>query len=83
MQDKYRDEDRPRFGVLRGKEFEMLDGYSFSADQAGLDAAYDKQAVAYRNIFDRIGFGLQGHLGGFRDHGGQKFTGIFCASGRW
>lgn len=55
MQDKYRDEDRPRFGVLRGKEFEMLDGYSFSADQAGLDAAYDKQAVAYRNIFDRIG----------------------------
>lgn len=55
MQDKYRDEDRPRFGVLRGKEFEMLDGYSFSADQAGLDAAYDKQAVAYRNIFDQIG----------------------------
>lgn len=55
MQDKYRDEDRPRFGILRGKEFEMLDGYSFSADQVGLDAAYDKQAVAYRNIFDRIG----------------------------
>ncbi|MBM6753976.1 proline--tRNA ligase [Lactobacillus alvi] len=55
MQDKYRDEDRPRFGILRGKEFEMLDGYSFSADQAGLDAAYDKQAIAYRNIFNRIG----------------------------
>lgn len=55
LQDKYRDEDRPRFGVLRGKEFEMFDAYSFSADQAGLDAAYDKQAVAFRNIFDRIG----------------------------
>ena len=55
LQDKYRDEDRPRFGVLRGKEFEMFDAYSFSADQAGPDAAYDKQAVAFRNIFDRIG----------------------------
>ncbi len=55
LQDKFRDEDRPRYGILRGKEFEMLDGYSFSADQAGLDRAYDLQARAYRNIFDRIG----------------------------
>lgn len=55
LQDKYRDEDRPRYGILRGKEFEMLDGYSFSADQAGLDEAYNLQAKAYRNIFDRIG----------------------------
>jgi prolyl-tRNA synthetase len=55
LQDKFRDEDRPRYGILRGKEFEMLDGYSFSADQAGLDEAYDKQEQAYRNIFDRIG----------------------------
>ncbi|WP_283595896.1 proline--tRNA ligase [Limosilactobacillus vaginalis] len=55
LQDKFRDEDRPRYGILRGKEFEMLDGYSFSADQAGLDQAYDLQARAYRNIFDRIG----------------------------
>lgn len=54
LQDKFRDEDRPRYGILRGKEFEMLDGYSFSADQAGLDQAYDLQARAYRNIFDRI-----------------------------
>lgn len=53
--DKFRDEPRPRFGVLRGKEFSMLDAYSFSADQAGLDEAYNKQAQAYRNIFDRIG----------------------------
>ena len=55
LQDKFRDEDRPRYGILRGKEFEMLDGYSFSADQSGLDQAYDLQARAYRNIFDRIG----------------------------
>ncbi len=55
LQDKFRDEDRPRYGILRGKEFEMLDGYSFSADQAGLDQAYDLQARAYRNIFDRVG----------------------------
>ncbi|WP_124031405.1 proline--tRNA ligase [Limosilactobacillus vaginalis] len=55
LQDKFRDEDRPRYGILRGKEFEMLDGYSFSADQAGLDQAYALQARAYRNIFDRIG----------------------------
>lgn len=55
LQDKFRDEDRPRYGILRGKEFEMLDGYSFSADQAGLDEAYNLQAKAYRNIFDKIG----------------------------
>ena len=53
--DKFRDEGRPRYGVLRGKEFSMYDGYSFSADQEGLDEAYNDQAKAYRNIFDRIG----------------------------
>lgn len=53
--DKFRDEPRPRYGILRGKEFSMLDGYSFSADQKGLDDAYDLQAQAYRNIFDRAG----------------------------
>ncbi len=55
LQDKFRDEARPRYGVLRSKEFEMFDAYSFSADQAGLDAAYNDHAKAYRNIFDRIG----------------------------
>lgn len=53
--DKFRDEGRPRYGVLRGKEFSMYDGYSFSADQEGLDEAYNDQAKAYRRIFDRIG----------------------------
>lgn len=55
LQDKFRDEDRPRYGILRGKEFEMLDGYSFASNLAGLDKAYDLQAQAYRNIFDRVG----------------------------
>ena len=55
LQNKFRDEDRPRYGILRGKEFEMLDGYSFAADEAGLDEAYQQQAQAYRNIFDRVG----------------------------
>lgn len=55
LTDKFRDEGRPRYGVLRGKEFEMFDAYSFSADQEGLDEAYNDQAKAYRNIFDRIG----------------------------
>ena len=55
LQDKFRDEARPRYGVLRSKEFEMFDAYSFSADQAGLDQAYNDQAKAYRNIFNRIG----------------------------
>lgn len=55
LQDKFRDEARPRYGVLRSKEFEMFDAYSFSADQAGLDEAYNNQAKAYRNIFNRIG----------------------------
>lgn len=55
IQDKLRDEDRPRYGILRGKEFIMKDAYSFTADQAGLDKVYDQMAVAYRNIFDRVG----------------------------
>lgn len=55
IQDKFRDEDRPRYGILRSKEFSMYDGYSFSADKAGLDDAYQKMAVAFRNVFDRCG----------------------------
>lgn len=53
--DKFRNEPRPRYGVLRGKEFSMLDAYSFAADEEGLDEAYQAQAQAYRNIFDRAG----------------------------
>jgi prolyl-tRNA synthetase len=52
---KFRDEIRPRFGLLRGREFLMKDAYSFDLDQKGLDAHYKKMDGAYRKIFDRCG----------------------------
>jgi prolyl-tRNA synthetase len=52
---KFRDEIRPRFGVIRSKEFIMKDAYSFDVDQAGLDESYNAMAKAYRRIFDRCG----------------------------
>lgn len=55
IQTKFRDENRPRFGVLRGREFIMKDAYSFSVDQEGLDESYKNMESAYINIFDRIG----------------------------
>jgi len=50
---KFRDEIRPRFGLLRGREFLMKDAYSFDVDQKGLDAHYKKMDAAYRRIFER------------------------------
>ena len=55
IQTKFRDEPRPRAGLLRGREFSMKDAYSFDADQASLDATYQRMRVAYRNIFRRCG----------------------------
>ena len=55
IQDKYRDEPRPRAGLLRGREFTMKDAYSFDVDDAGLDASYDLQRAAYERIFTRLG----------------------------
>lgn len=55
IQTKFRDEDRPRFGLLRGREFTMLDVYSFSVDQAGLDHAYEQMEKAFTAIFDQVG----------------------------
>lgn len=55
IQTKYRDERRPRFGVMRSREFIMKDAYSFDKDQAGLDASYDKMHEAYVKIFNRCG----------------------------
>src|SRR5512140_897232 len=52
---KFRDEIRPRFGLLRGREFLMKDAYSFDLDQAGLDVHYRKMDAAYRRIFERCG----------------------------
>ena len=55
IQDKYRDEARPRAGLLRGREFTMKDAYSFDASDEGLDASYMAQRDAYERIFQRLG----------------------------
>jgi prolyl-tRNA synthetase len=54
MQTKYRDEPRPRYGLIRTREFIMKDAYTFDKDEAGLDVAYQKQFNAYKNIMDRL-----------------------------
>ena len=55
IQHKYRDEKRPRFGVMRSREFVMKDAYSFDRDESGLDLSYKAMAKAYCAIFDRCG----------------------------
>ena len=55
IQTKFRDERRPRFGLMRGREFIMKDAYSFDRDQAAAKASYQVMAQAYRRIFDRFG----------------------------
>lgn len=55
IQTKYRDERRPRFGIMRSREFIMKDAYSFDKDQSGLDVSYDKMHDAYVKIFNRCG----------------------------
>ena len=71
IQTKFRDEPRPRAGLLRGREFVMKDAYSFDADLAGLDASFDKMVAAYKAIFTRCGLDFQivdaagGGIGGF------------------
>jgi prolyl-tRNA synthetase len=56
IQTKYRDEARPRAGVLRGREFQMKDSYSFDLDDAGLAESYALHRAAYQRIFTRLGF---------------------------
>jgi prolyl-tRNA synthetase len=55
IQTKFRDERRPRFGLMRGREFIMKDAYSFDRDQVSAKASYQVMAKAYRRIFDRFG----------------------------
>ena len=72
IQNKYRDEARPRAGVLRGREFVMKDSYSFDVDDDGLAASYELHRQAYIKIFDRLGFdyvivkAMSGAMGGSR-----------------
>ena len=72
IQTKYRDEARPRAGLLRGREFVMKDSYSFDVDDAGLERSYQAHRDAYIRIFDRLGFeyvivkATSGAMGGSR-----------------
>jgi len=74
IQTKFRDEPRPKSGLLRVRQFIMKDSYTFDMDQAGLDAAYDKHYHAYRRIFDRCGLEYSaveahsGAMGGSQSH---------------
>jgi len=70
IQTKYRDEPRPRSGIIRGREFVMKDSYSFDLDDAGLEASYNKHRHAYIKTFDRLGLkynivsAMSGAMGG-------------------
>ncbi len=72
VQTKFRDEIRPRFGVMRSREFIMKDAYSFDIDEAGLEASYQKMHAAYTTIFERLGLTFRvvdadsGEIGGSR-----------------
>ena len=70
IQNKFRDEARPRAGLLRGREFTMKDSYSFDIDDEGLQVSYDKHRVSYQRTFDRLGMpyvivsAMSGAMGG-------------------
>jgi len=70
IQNKFRDEARPRAGLLRCREFTMKDSYSFDVDEAGLEASYQKHRVAYQRTFERLGMpfvivsAMSGAMGG-------------------
>lgn len=79
IQTKYRDEARPRFGLMRSREFIMKDAYSFDRDEAGLDVSYNEMYDAYDKIFERCGLKCRpveadsGAIGGSNSH---EFTAI-------
>lgn len=79
IQDKFRDERRPRFGLMRSREFIMKDLYSFDKDIDGMNISYDKMYKAYSNIFSRVGLSYRpveadnGAIGGGHSH---EFTAL-------
>lgn len=79
-QDKFRDEIRPRFGLIRGKEFIMKDAYSFDADEAGADVSYRAMYDAYVRIFARVGLKAKPVEADTGDIGG-KFSHEFMVFG--
>ena len=79
MQMKYRDEDRPRYGLLRGREFLMKDAYSFTANKEQLDVIFNQMEQAYRNIFDACGLNYRAIIGDAGAMGGtdsKEFSAI-------
>lgn len=74
IQTKFRDEKRPRYGLLRGREFVMKDAYSFHTSKESLDETYEKMVQAYTNIFTRLGLNFRaviadsGSIGGKDTH---------------
>ena len=74
MQNKYRDEIRPRFGLMRSREFVMKDGYSFDVDEEGLHKSYQDEYDAYTRVFTRCGLEFKqveadsGQIGGNHSH---------------
>ena len=79
ISDKYRDEARPRYGMMRSRVFIMKDNYSFAKDAAGLDESYEKMYEAYSNVFTRCGLNFRpveadtGAIGGSNSH---EFTAL-------
>lgn len=76
IQTKYRDERRPRFGMIRSREFVMKDAYSFDVDEAGLDVSYQKMYDAYCKVFDRCGLDyvvVHADSGAMGGSGSQEF----------
>ena len=79
IQTKYRDEARPRAGLLRGREFVMKDSYSFDVDDAGLDASYNRHREAYIRIFDRLGLEyviVKAHSGAMGGSASEEFLAV-------
>lgn len=76
IQTKFRDEIRPRFGLMRAREFVMKDAYSFDLDEAGLDVSYEAMRLAYHTICERIGFhyrAVEADSGAIGGSGSQEF----------
>ncbi len=83
IQSKFRDEPRPRSGLLRVREFLMKDAYSFDLDEAGLDVSYRKHDAVYRRIFERCGLkfvAVEAHSGAMGGSQSQEFV-VLAAAG--
>ena len=74
IQTKFRDENRPRFGLLRGREFIMLDAYSFASNQEQLDQQFDDEKQAFKNIFRRAGVDVRPVIADSGTMGGKNST---------